>query len=72
MNLEENSCYDDFGENYQNPLDFLSDFPLKRKPRSSFESAERELEIPCVQPQFLLRRRRSSNRSRDFLDTRRS
>ena len=53
----------------QNPLDFLllPDLNMKRKTRSSMESADRQLEIPACQPPYISRHR-DSNLSRGLLD----
>ena len=57
-------------QSYHNPLDFLlteSTLALKRKTRSSMESAERQLEIPECQPPVVYGHR-DSNRSRRYRD----
>ena len=50
----------------ENPLDFLlsdREKDMKQTPRSSFESSDRQLEIPICDPPFI-RARQDSNRSR--------
>ena len=60
MNQESYYNFDQTPFKGSNPLDFL----LKEKsPRSSFESSDRQLEIPICDPPFI-RARQDSNRSR--------
>lgn len=49
-----------------NPLDFLVDddqMLIKRRPRSSMESADRQIEIPACQPAFISRHLRDRRRA---------
>lgn len=51
-----------------NPLDFLLEESLlpKRKPRSSMESIDRELEIPHCRPPYIAQRNDSGRSRRHF------
>ena len=55
----------------QNPLDFLDEdqFMPKRKPRSSIESSDRQIEIPVCQPAYISRHLRDSGRAYDPIES---
>ena len=66
MNQENFYNFDQAPFKGENPLDFLlkdGDKKIKPTPRSSFESSDRQLEIPICDPPFI-RARQDSNRSR--------
>lgn len=54
------------------PLDFLEEdsiMHVKRRPRSSIESAQRQIEIPLCQPVYISRHLRDSGRAHDYIDS---
>ena len=64
--------FNNFDDNSQffkgpNPLDFLAmdseEIGLKRKPRSSMESSDRQIEIPACQPPYISRHLRDAGRA---------
>ena len=74
--IDENEQFCDNQDMNNNPLDFLLDeidndesvYRLKRKPRSSIESSERE-NIPTCHPAYISRHMRNSGRAYETVDS---